>query len=1009
MYGFADTSYSIVASVGLTSLSCGVTSSGRAEINAFSYFSYFHTDAGGDVEIALTGLTGDPDIYVSTNGVLPNRDSYTWRSAAGGNDYLTITTDDPNYCTDCDYIVGIYAWSDPSTFTVMANSGECMRNLYPGRPQHSTSSSDEVFAITYFKMNLRTSADSLKLLLTMTSGDADIYVQELSNGAAWKDSNLPNPEDASSFKYTSYGESFDELTISGPHEESTTFLIGVVCNQLFCEFNIVGTFFGSPIVLLEGVPQRHFVEAGATEFFEFNLDREDADVQIVTTSITGDPDLLISSTNDHPSCARPDPSSTNRVCSNFTWMSADWESDEITIRHSAPCTSSGSSVIVSEDCDPATAFSKGKLFVGAYGFQGSSSFSITAKYLGGHVSLIPGQPQSGHTTTTAVCSKRDSLGVCVGADIETVQAGFFTFRVRSTDATQSSHINFAITPECSEETPGTPGCFQGSALTAYVSVCVDAPEGSDPNACTVSDKYPSLVHHDVLEAVAGGSRTQLFIANDPAHAGEAGYCNPINAGHSCVYYVGVIVEEVGEDAQFSIAATTPDDVEVVPCRPTPAPDGLLIWGVERLNVAERQSYEVCGTGIVKAGILDVEVETCSGNMDVKICDGDGGCDGLVPRGNDWNVHSTSTETCNKATREGSEGCGPTKDGLPRVAVSGAQRDTYFVTVEGGGSYNLRVASYKALGGFGAPVIDSGNGAVEASTAESGHAVELSWGAGTVEMAGLIGAAEASLMDFEVYYFLESDLNAQTLHKKGGVDEFFLGTRCGLQHAIGMVQLLNEDSAGMVYVENLSGGRVSIGSESMKNVKADYVFYVVGKCDSQCLEQVAVVHVSSDVKCSVGNPCKTVYGLWEMSRGKITKGGGGDGGGGGGGGGVNNILETSIVAVMAFGMLGLLGLAVRRHKDKLGRCCKSRFTQRGGGGGADLNDFNMATFSPFKIDGGEDEGGGEFDGAVEMSTWGGGGEQEERGGGGWRDDVYSPPTALALKKPSAEEEEVEFNI
>jgi hypothetical protein len=215
----------------------------------------------------------------------------------------------------------------------MANSGECMRNLYPGRPQHGLTDGDEgVLAVTYYKMNLRTSADNLKLVLTMLSGDADLYVKEMSAAESWADTALPDPTDPTSFTSTSYGKSQDELTVDGPHEESTTFLIGVACNSVVCEYNLLGTFFGSPIVLLEGVPQRHFVEAGQTEHFVFNVDRDDADVQIVTTSITGDPDLLISSEHDSPGCYRPDSLSTNRVCTNYTWMSADFESDEITIR-----------------------------------------------------------------------------------------------------------------------------------------------------------------------------------------------------------------------------------------------------------------------------------------------------------------------------------------------------------------------------------------------------------------------------------------------------------------------------------------------------------------------------------------------------------------------------------------------------------------------------------------------------------------------------------------------------
>lgn len=131
--------------------------------------------------------------------------------------------------------------------------------------------------------------------------------------------------------------------------------------------------------------------------------------------------------------------------------------------------------------------------IGAYGFQGSSVFTITANYVGGHTVLVPGQPQSASTSLTNVCAQRNSVGACVGNDVETVQAGFFTFKLGKKQVTDSSHINFAFMPKCGENESGgvdDPGCLAGVALTAYLKVCLDAPDGSGVvNACTPSDKY----------------------------------------------------------------------------------------------------------------------------------------------------------------------------------------------------------------------------------------------------------------------------------------------------------------------------------------------------------------------------------------------------------------------------------------------------------------------------------------------------------------------------------------
>ena len=108
-----------------------------------------------------------------------------------------------------------------------------------------------------------------------------------------------------------------------------TFIVGV---QAFGggehKYSLLATFNQANIVLLAGVPQRHFVSQGETEFFVFNNDRSDADIIITTTAISGDPDVLVSTINSRPSCELTDPSSgsggTARTCSNYTWMSADW-------------------------------------------------------------------------------------------------------------------------------------------------------------------------------------------------------------------------------------------------------------------------------------------------------------------------------------------------------------------------------------------------------------------------------------------------------------------------------------------------------------------------------------------------------------------------------------------------------------------------------------------------------------------------------------------------------------
>jgi len=140
VYGFKDASYSIVAATGVTMLACGQVANGMGAANEMSYFSYYHDDTDGDLEIIMTALTGDPDLYVTAGqgaAIMPTVDYYTWSAKSMGSDGILISKDDPNHCSNCEYNIGVFAWSAPSTYTLMMNGGECMMTLYPGRPQAS--------------------------------------------------------------------------------------------------------------------------------------------------------------------------------------------------------------------------------------------------------------------------------------------------------------------------------------------------------------------------------------------------------------------------------------------------------------------------------------------------------------------------------------------------------------------------------------------------------------------------------------------------------------------------------------------------------------------------------------------------------------------------------------------------------------------------------------------------------------------------------------------------------
>ena len=53
--------------------------------------------------------------------VLPTMQSATWRSMHYGNDSVQIEYDDPHFCSDCTYVVGVFGYMNTS-YTILATT-----------------------------------------------------------------------------------------------------------------------------------------------------------------------------------------------------------------------------------------------------------------------------------------------------------------------------------------------------------------------------------------------------------------------------------------------------------------------------------------------------------------------------------------------------------------------------------------------------------------------------------------------------------------------------------------------------------------------------------------------------------------------------------------------------------------------------------------------------------------------------------------------------------------------
>ncbi len=98
-----------------------------------------------------------------TSVTFPTQDKWTWRSMNTAADTVAISYDDPKYCFDCEYVLGIEGFRN-STYTLLAvaDTASVIR-LSQNRPQSMTLFEGQV---QYFSTLFMSSVDDITLSLT---------------------------------------------------------------------------------------------------------------------------------------------------------------------------------------------------------------------------------------------------------------------------------------------------------------------------------------------------------------------------------------------------------------------------------------------------------------------------------------------------------------------------------------------------------------------------------------------------------------------------------------------------------------------------------------------------------------------------------------------------------------------------------------------------------------------------------------------------------------------------
>ena len=229
-----------VSTKGLQTISLGRVTSGHVDKGRYAYFAFFNAEPFGRLAIQLsaTSASGDGDLFVSTYRTsanvstsmqFPTSGNYQWHSMRFGDDVINIDYSDKHYCSGCQFVVGVYGYRNTSFALLVTTQTDTVVRALPNVPLQVVAPLD---AIRYFSVIPASSADDV--VFTVTSQDTSeqamyvqVYLTNSSSSFATRPSAapvpssrspsssspsgfpypLPDPQDPSSYKYSSGGHS----------------------------------------------------------------------------------------------------------------------------------------------------------------------------------------------------------------------------------------------------------------------------------------------------------------------------------------------------------------------------------------------------------------------------------------------------------------------------------------------------------------------------------------------------------------------------------------------------------------------------------------------------------------------------------------------------------------------------------------------------------------------------------------------------------------------------------
>mmetsp|Transcript_3149 Transcript_3149/g.4876 ORF Transcript_3149/g.4876 Transcript_3149/m.4876 type:complete len:2519 (-) Transcript_3149:278-7834(-) len=396
VYGLVSSSYtlSITSSKSSTLLQMGVPVQAEVAELQVDYFKVLMSDTTATLKVSLNEYSGVAVMYLSCHHEFPNSTAFDWylypanRNSGNYIEVSRLESIDKSCPSTGEFYASVKGLTS-STYSIMASitGNVTAQRLIPGTVVNDAVGFHEFDYFFYRPQNANDKSNNLEITLTALQGDVDVYVSP-----SWERRPFysPSTDEVMSFALRSAEIGNDNLLIRrsdmrdmcGNHDPDCYIIIGVYGSYdgggVGSTYRLELTLQDTTRTLSSGVAVRSHLDQHEIDYYKYTVTAPDKDVVIVVTPFSGDPDMFVSlAPNRHPSYA------------NYTWMTAFWGADTLTIQHSD----------LSEYCVPVPSEGKNcELFIAIYGWQ-NCSYSIVAQMDEGAlhpVALVDGQPQSGH-------------------------------------------------------------------------------------------------------------------------------------------------------------------------------------------------------------------------------------------------------------------------------------------------------------------------------------------------------------------------------------------------------------------------------------------------------------------------------------------------------------------------------------------------------------------------------------------------------------------------------------